>query len=311
MGEEMANAVYCPICRSAATRSATTFDPIGRDWCDWTCPRCGNYTINGSAEAIIGHHPIHNIGAVSGWIRRQNSMGTAPRIEDDSGVARLRALTKPPFRERVEAYLLATAARAPRLDETFDPFADDLIGTSYSDDAKELNVILEYLKQERLVDLEHQTSFYLTPRGYISADELRARRAASSQAFVAMAFTEEMKRAYEEGIEPAIHRAGFASMRISDKEHANKIDDEIIAEIRRSAFLVADFTDQRQNVYFETGFAIGLARQVVWTCRKDQIKDLHFDIRQYNCIDWDNAADLAQRLERRIEAMFGRGPLAP
>jgi hypothetical protein len=64
-------------------------------------------------------------------------------------------------------------------------------------------------------------------------------------------------------------------MLISNKEHANKIDDEIIAEIRRSAFLVADFTGHRQNVYFETGFAIGLARQVVWTCRKDEIKDLH------------------------------------
>src|SRR5262249_1382556 len=80
-------------------------------------------------------------------------------------------------------------------------------------------------------------------------------------------------------------------------------------EIRRSAFLVADFTEHRQNVYFETGFAIGLARQVVWTCRKDQIKDLHFDIRQYNCIDWKDAADLAKRLQVRIEATFGRGPL--
>jgi hypothetical protein len=89
-----------------------------------------------------------------------------------------------------------------------------------------------------------------------------------------------------------------------------KIDDEIIAEIRRSAFLVADFTGHRQNVYFETGFAIGLARQVVWTCRKDEIKDLHFDIRQYNCIDWKNEAELARRLQYRIEAMFGRGPLA-
>ena len=79
---------------------------------------------------------------------------------------------------------------------------------------------------------------------------------------------------------------------------------------RPSAFLVADFTGHRQNVYFETGFAAGLGLQVIWTCRKDQIKELHFDIRQYNCIDWQDHAELAQRLQRRIEAMFGRGPLA-
>ena len=95
-------------------------------------------------------------------------------------------------------------------------------------------------------------------------------------------------------------------MLISKKEHANKIDDEIVAEIRRSAFLVADFTEHRQNVYFETGFAIGLGLQVIWTCRKDHIEELHFDIRQYNCIDWETERDLAQRLQQRIEAMFGR-----
>jgi nucleoside 2-deoxyribosyltransferase len=84
-----------------------------------------------------------------------------------------------------------------------------------------------------------------------------------------MWLTNEMKTVYENGLEPGIRNAGFSPMLISNKEHANKIDDEIIAEIPRSAFLVADFTGHRQNVYFETGFAIGLARQVVWTCRKD------------------------------------------
>jgi hypothetical protein len=76
-----------------------------------------------------------------------------------------------------------------------------------------------------------------------------------------------------------------------------------------SAFLVADFTGHRQNVYLETGFAMGLGLQVIWTCRKDDIPELHFDVRQYNCIDWENEAELAQRLQYRIEALFGRGPL--
>jgi nucleoside 2-deoxyribosyltransferase len=99
-------------------------------------------------------------------------------------------------------------------------------------------------------------------------------------------------------------------MLIVKKEHINKIDDEIIAEIRRSAFVVADCTGHRQNVYFEAGFAIGLGLRVIWTCRKDQIKDLHFDIRQYNCIDWKTPAELAKKLQFRIEALFGQGPLS-
>jgi nucleoside 2-deoxyribosyltransferase len=236
-------------------------------------------------------------------------MGIAPKIDSDA-VDRLRALTKPPFRERVERYLVAVADKAQTLDAWFKAGHEELIGISYSDHVNDLVVILEYLREEGLMTKTLTESERLTPKGYIVADELRAKRAASSQAFVAMWLTEEMKRMYEDAIEPAIRRAGFAPMLISNKEHANKIDDEIIAEIRRSAFLVADFTGHRQNVYFETGFAIGLARQVVWTCRKDQIKDLHFDIRQYNCIDWEDAGELGQRLQLRIEAMFGRGPLA-
>jgi hypothetical protein len=50
--------------------------------------------------------------------------------------------------------------------------------------------------------------------------------------FVAMWLTEEMEPVYEDGLEPGIRNAGFNAMLIRNKEHANKIDDEIIAEIR-------------------------------------------------------------------------------
>jgi len=49
---------------------------------------------------------------------------------------------------------------------------------------------------------------------------------------------------------------------------------------------------------------------VIWTCRQDHLGDLHFDIRQYNCIVWDkdNPEDLAKRLGDRIQAIIGTGP---
>ena len=57
-----------------------------------------------------------------------------------------------------------------------------------------------------------------------------------------MWFNTSMNDAYEEGIALAIEDAGYKPVRIDRKDHNNKIDDEIIAEIRRSRFLVADFT---------------------------------------------------------------------
>jgi hypothetical protein len=55
---------------------------------------------------------------------------------------------------------------------------------------------------------------------------------------------------------------------------------------------------------------MGLGLPVFWTCRQDDLDKLHFDIRQYNCIDWADPPSLQTRLTRRIEAVLGRGPIA-
>ena len=115
----------------------------------------------------------------------------------------------------------------------------------------------------------------------------------SSQAFVAMWFDESIKDVYYDGIRPAVQDAGYSPLRIDEKPDVDKIDDEIIAEIRRSSFVVADFTHgdkgARGGVYFEAGFAYGLGIPVIYTCRNDMVKDLHFDTRQYAHIVWKTA----------------------
>jgi hypothetical protein len=100
-------------------------------------------------------------------------------------------------------------------------------------------------------------------------------------------------------------------LRVDRVEHVGKIDDEIIAQIRRSRFLVADFTGHRAGVYFEAGFALGLNLPVIWSCSRDHIPELHFDIRQFNCIDWSKPDELADRLQNRIESVIGAGPRKP
>ena len=180
-------------------------------------------------------------------------MGIAPPLTKPDSVIGLTSLTKPSFQERAERYLLAATAKSERLNKPFDATTPDLIGTSYSEDADDLSVIFQYLEEQGFVTPQISLSparRRVTPGGYIASDVLRAQRAASTQAFVAMSFAPEMDRVYEEGFEPGIRNAGFKPMRISDKEHTNKVDDEIIAEIRRSAFLVADFTGHRpKNVF--------------------------------------------------------------
>jgi nucleoside 2-deoxyribosyltransferase len=144
----------------------------------------------------------------------------------------------------------------------------------------------------------------ITPEGWdkISQLEQPQEKAKSKQAFVAMWFTQEMDATYIAAIRPAILDAGYTDMCIKLKEHNNKICDEIVAEIRKSRFIVADFTGQRGGVYFEAGYGMGMGLPVIWLVRKDEVDKLHFDTRQYNHIVYDSSEDLRQKLYNRIAA---------
>jgi nucleoside 2-deoxyribosyltransferase len=145
----------------------------------------------------------------------------------------------------------------------------------------------------------------LTMFGWEKYSELKRQGAAISQAFVAMWFDDTTEDAWTNGLQKGIADAGYEPLRINMKEHVNKICDEIIAEIRRSRFVVADYTGHRGGVYYEAGFASGLGLTVIPTCRRDEVSKLHFDVRQYYCIDWETPRELARRLQARIEAVMG------
>ena len=180
---------------------------------------------------------------------------------------------------------------------------------------KEVFYLLSYLKAKGWLGTgifqDNMFKGWPTVDGYNRIEERRT-NVDASQAFVAMWFHDSMDEAFENGIEPAIREAGYIPLRIDRKEHVNKIDDEIIAELRRSRFLVADFTHgddgARGGVYYEAGFAHGLDLRVIFTCREDVVESLHFDTEHYNHIVWTTPADLREKLKNRILAVIGEGP---
>ena len=195
----------------------------------------------------------------------------------------------------------------------------ELLAHSESLGEQDFNFLLLYLeecgqiKYIRVNDLDEECT--LTVSGYARLAELEQTYTASSRAFVAMWFDDSMKAAWEQGFSPAICAAGYEPVRIDQKEHVNKIDDEIIAEIRRARFVVADFTHgetgTRGGVYYEAGYAHGLGIPVIFTCRKDVLEEIHFDTRQYNHIVWTDTDGLQRNLSTRISAVIGDGPKKP
>ena len=184
-------------------------------------------------------------------------------------------------------------------------------------------------------------AFKISTKGYKRLREIQKQNQESNQCFVAMWFAKEMKDVYEQAIAPAIEYIEpdaelprFKAIKIDNVEHVNDINDEIIAQIRRSRFMVCDLTGYRGGVYFEAGFAYGLGLDVIYTCREDwtreqvlkdssgnEVKNLldengkkirvrkegvHFDLAHRNRIQWssDDLPGFRKALENRIKALI-------
>lgn len=208
--------------------------------------------------------------------------------------------------EKIDALLLAYANSVAGYADEIEVNAPRFIAKIQAKDATELSFVRKTLIQKNYLENKGTSTqkFRLSSEGWIHAESLR-KKTDSTQAFIAMWFHADMNTIYETGIAPAFNETGIRPFRIDKKEHNDKIDDQIIAEIQRSRFMVADFTGHRGGVYFEAGYAMGRGIPVIWMCKKCCLGDLHFDIRQYNMIDWLDAEDLRARLHQRIRATLG------
>jgi hypothetical protein len=308
---EPANPEGCPVCKTGAPWT----NKGGGGW-GINCRRCGTFDIGWIATEGLGQFSVIQRANLSGWIRENQGC-----VIGSADLKSLSQLETPSVGEKADKLLLCLARNYQRPGEVIELFKDgslELQAASWAADDKELRYLMrEYLFEaaEFLLLTEHRTGlgsdeFYkISPQGWVHLDSLRQGNIQSQIGFIAMWFNESVSEAWK-AIDQGIRGAGYYALRIDQKQHNNKIDDEIVAGIRRSKFLVADFTGQRGGVYFEAGLAMGLGLPVIWLCRQDHLKETHFDTRQYNFIVWeaDKLDKLSEALEHRIEATIGRGP---
>jgi len=176
---------------------------------------------------------------------------------------------------------------------------------------QEVHGILAILKEYGYLRTEGNdfapTTFF-TVNGWKHLEALKALKAKNKelpQAFVAMWFDEKMKPARER-IKGSIIACGYNPVLIDEKEHNKQIVPEILYEIQRSRFVVADLSGHRNGVYYEAGYAHGLGKDVILTCKKNYFKKRHFDVAQISTIVWEDEDDLYNKLSRRIEVTVGK-----
>lgn len=126
----------------------------------------------------------------------------------------------------------------------------------------------------------------------------------SNICFVAMSFDPALTEIYNNAIQPAIIETGFVPFILHSAhiETGSTINDAMIAAIKKAKFTIADFTQHKDGVYFEAGFALGRGQKVIYSCKEGEINEAHFDTRNYQHILWKDAAELKRKLIDKIEA---------
>lgn len=310
------NESICPICQRDIKGNFRTFDYGAKVNVD--CPFCGSFKI--MSHILIGwlsekqknHDPDFDMSIAL----RHLSLGSTTVIEltdknYDDIKHRVRIPSDP--LEVLDLLMIHCGRLATRFNVGISIPETD-IPLLFVHDDNEMQAILVMAIELEFIGQYHfdkkRYTFSLLVKGWERIAQLRKVRSESKQVFVAMKFGDpELDKVFDDAILPAVEICGYHAYRIDKDQHNDKICDKIIAEIKQSAFLIADFSGHRGGVYFEAGFAKGLGIPVIWTCREDDFDNLHFDTRQFNHIKWSCEKVFRDLLVDRIRAtIFVRVP---
>ncbi|HEX9732973.1 MAG TPA: hypothetical protein VGG06_13425 [Thermoanaerobaculia bacterium] len=123
----------------------------------------------------------------------------------------------------------------------------------------------------------------------------------STEAFIIMSFAEKghLQDAYDTFVQVCDDNH-FRGFKVDDHIDTNqRIVSTVLESIRRSAFIIADVSEPRPNVYYELGYAQALGKSIITTAYAGT--QLPFDIFDVPTLYWDNQRTLRQELDRRIK----------
>jgi nucleoside 2-deoxyribosyltransferase len=305
----------CPLCKQHPLVNqrdpATTYSEVN-------CERCGKYWMTGEVPEWCEDNYRSETWKLGAYVKDKTLQGFAVVLFTSQkeiptsapagsvGLDQVRDSFPSSVAERIDRVLLNLERKTNHLGEQI-PLDDKSLPMFFARNQAEILFMLRQFQEEGFVTGYNSTfpcNIILTGKAFNRVADLKRGLfgSLSQQAFVAMKFEKSLDEAWSKGLKLGIEDCGYTALRVDAKEHNEKICDAIIAEIRKSKFLVADFTGHRNGVYFEAGLMMGIGRPVIFTCHKDDLSKAHFDTRQYNHIEWETPSELREKLSRRIQA---------
>jgi len=124
--------------------------------------------------------------------------------------------------------------------------------------------------------------------------------------FAAMPFSADYDDVFFVAMAYAAKNVGAACVRVDKEEFSGDIVSKLQGMIRESVALIADLSEARPNVLYETGFAHALKKPVVHIC-STPLTELPFDIRNWATLDYQRGRtyEFREKLRTRLASIVG------
>lgn len=298
----------CPICSSIVKDSGRRG---GADFHDYKCPVCGSFTITRTVlhnlrterltekKSAVLSHAIRRMQKQNSW-PEINSKILATIIEND--------LPSPAAQADNLILWLGDNIEAPGIKISVDPDLHKAIIGAINN--INFTFVVDSLIEEGLIRGKRNTAklpVTLSFKGWKRYELIKRGDLDSRKAFMAMPFGNPLiDEVYRDCFKKAVEQTGFNLFRIDEKPKGGSIDDRLRVEIRTSRFLIAELTDGNHGAYWESGFAEGLGKLVIYTCERSYFEneETHFDTNHLHTVLWehDKLDEAAERLKITIRA---------
>jgi hypothetical protein len=298
----------------------------------YSCPRCGVFflTIEACEDLPAILHTDKQRSFLSYTIRRAKSSKQAPRYVSEQIERILRNMVLPSAHEQIDNLIrwMGETIEGPGASTQLN-FRDHgaIAGSLLKQES--FRFVLSEMFNAGLLDgrfapwtfkkpdggnttqTEGQAVVTLSLLGWNRFEELKRGSASGNNAFMAMQYGDaQLDGIVDDQFRTAISDTGFTLRRLDDHPRAGLIDDRLRVEIRACRFLIADLSHGNRGAHWEAGYAEGLGKPVIYTCRIDVFNDPnhqhhpHFDTNHHLTVVWDPTSieDSCEQLKATIRA---------
>lgn len=318
-------------------------DPTGNRTLHYDCRRCGKYEILLSLQINLPAYLSKDRQAndrqalararaqLSHWVRTEfdntqdddfisgrSGSWRSVRLSDKQLIDNILAKPLPNIAEQANNYIRWIGDKSNFGRDQIPVNKYEILSIIGSSNCDEFELVSSHLRETKGY-IEHKSAegggdnilryVSLTFPGWEQYEELKRASVESNKAFMAMKFGDkELNKIFLNTFKPAVRMTGFDLFKLDERPVAGLIDDRMRVEIRTSRFLVADLTHGNLGAYWEAGYAEGLGKHVIYTCKKsifeDERKKPHFDTNHHLTILWDSQCPevAAEQLKDTIRA---------